>query len=876
MKKILLALFSVALIIGAVIGYIKIHNRTILFSETNVYSVMPSQTVAFVECKNYVEFQKGLADSSLQYDFSLIKELSDDVNFFKKMAEIAVSQKKESATNDYDFVFALVENNKELFPLLATKMTKNEVSSLIQNLQKDSKSTVEKCNSVEVEIFENGFATAYCAGIFIASTDANLIKTIIFCAQSRKSIADCDEQFKKLAGTTGENVLANLFINVKSSQILLNKIFKDKTLINNSLSKFSSWVVFDMSLSGKQVVLNGYADADDSFTTSLLAGQQTVENTLIDLVPSDVVSFVSFALSDTKAYFEKVKLTQKLTKPTEKFLTDYFTGQVVAGALQRAEWSGNEFVLLSISDSVMVTDELDSKAQKTSRISDYTAKTVSVYQLPEDLNLSVVASNFSTTEKRFACVLKGALLLAETEPMAHEILGRIESGSLFTQGEMKDFVAENFRNQSSATFFINFPFVRSHSDMFFTDEFSKIMTESESFFGKIGAVGGQFEAERDLFYCNASVLFGKMPKVVVKEELPKKKDSSVAWEVEIGGTPIFGPIIVKNPTKKECEILLQGADKKLYCYANNGEMLWSVALDEQILGNEIAQIDYLRNGKYQFVFNTKKSIYVVDRKGNLLKNFPFKLPQEASAPMSVFDYDGKKDYRFFVPCVDKKILLYNKECKAIPDWNLRTTKNVVTLPIQYLRVAGKDYILVNDGSPYILDRRGNTRVRLKSKIDMSNRNPFFHFYGKSSKASLVTTDQSGYLKQIDFEGNVKSQKLREDISQKHYFLRVGTPQKPVYVCVDNGKLFAYDKDLKSVFETSFTMTDCQPCVNGDFVMIYSSADARFEIFDAQKLQMIGQSFSSVVSPYIGSLLPMQGTYLLVVNENKLICLYLNK
>ena len=877
MKKIISLLLIAALSAGAYFGYRQIRNRTILFSETNIHSVLPANTLAFFESRDMNEFQTMMADTMAMYDFAEIDRISREIAFFKSFASLAMEQKNKDAANDYDFVFALLTDSLALHPLAATKMTKNEWLDLAKELEKSSPKNVTKNGTVEICTFpEKGVSAAYCAGILIASTDVSAVVESVTAVQSRASVADADPLFVKMAETAGKNSVANLFLNMKNLRRSLTYALDEKSVAYASLSSFASWVAFDVSLSDSQISLNGYADASETYITELLNGQHRVRTTLTSLIPSNAALFVQCGLSDNKMYFEKLKKRLPREKyPSasgNQFLANYFAGEFVAGVAPLAgKWQANEFVLLSLSDSIIVTENLDKIASKTSRISEYTARNISVYKLPQNMNLSAVAGEFSVTEKRYACLVGRALLITETEQAAHELAGRITAGYVLPKTENGAFVTENFSSASSLSFLVDFSVIQRFADSLFTDSCSKMIRENQTFFGKLKILGGQVEPEYGMVYGSAFVRFGEAEPLAEQPEAPKKLNA-IVWQTEFKEMPVFGPVIVVNPATSESEILLQAEDKKLYCYTSEGKLQWTAPVEGNIMGTDVAQIDLYKNGKYQFVFNTAKAIYIIDRKGRNVENYPVALPQEASAPMSVFDYDNAKDYRFFVPCANRKILLFNKEGKQIPDWNLKTTADVVTLPIQYLRLSGKDYILVSDGSsPYILDRRGNTRVRLKSKIVMSKNNPFFLLYNKTSKPCLITTDDSGYLKQIDFSGNVTSQKLQEKLSPEHYFLRVGTPQKPVYVFVDNGKLYAYDRNLKKTFETEFEISDCLPLVNDDFVMIYSPSAKKMEIFDARKSAMIGQAFQSVVPPCVGALSPAKGVYLLVVNEEKLIC-----
>ena len=66
--------------------------------------------------------------------------------------------------------------------------------------------------------------------------------------------------------------------------------------------------------------------------------------------------------------------------------------------------------------------------------------------------------------------------------------------------------------------------------------------------------------------------------------------------------------------------------------------------------------------------------------------------------------------------------MYDKNGKIINGWKLKQTKSNAIYPAEHFVVGGRDYILLaeENGTLNILNRRGETRVKVKEKIDFSN------------------------------------------------------------------------------------------------------------------------------------------------------------
>ena len=63
-------------------------------------------------------------------------------------------------------------------------------------------------------------------------------------------------------------------------------------------------------------------------------------------------------------------------------------------------------------------------------------------------------------------------------------------------------------------------------------------------------------------------------------------------------------------------------------------------------------------------FATPKRIYIIDRNGNNVSPFPLKFNSEITQPLSIFDYDNNKNYRFLVT-QDKFLLMYNRDARNV-------------------------------------------------------------------------------------------------------------------------------------------------------------------------------------------------------------------
>ena len=105
------------------------------------------------------------------------------------------------------------------------------------------------------------------------------------------------------------------------------------------------------------------------------------------------------------------------------------------------------------------------------------------------------------------------------------------------------------------------------------------------------------------------------------KEKSKTSEIELKFKTSIVNEIILGPIIVKNHTNNKNEVIVQDSKNIIYLINNNGQVEWTKKIDDKII-KEIKQIDSYKNGRLQYVFATKKSLYLVDRKGRDVGKFP--------------------------------------------------------------------------------------------------------------------------------------------------------------------------------------------------------------------------------------------------------------
>ena len=108
------------------------------------------------------------------------------------------------------------------------------------------------------------------------------------------------------------------------------------------------------------------------------------------------------------------------------------------------------------------------------------------------------------------------------------------------------------------------------------------------------------------------------------------------------------------------------------------------------------QVDLFKNGKLQVAFRTNKRLYILDRNGKNVNPFPLKIPISKNInPLSVFDYDKNRNYRFLL-AQDNNVIMYDKNGKKVKGFKFKKTKSPIINSPKHIRFGSKDFILIHE------------------------------------------------------------------------------------------------------------------------------------------------------------------------------------
>jgi hypothetical protein len=179
-----------------------------------------------------------------------------------------------------------------------------------------------------------------------------------------------------------------------------------------------------------------------------------------------------------------------------------------------------------------------------------------------------------------------------------------------------------------------------------------------------------------------------------------------------------------------------------------------------LIQGEVKQVDIFKNGRLQFAFTTNNQLMLLDRDGNEVKKFTKTYEGGNLNPLAVFDYEKKKNYRFVVTQAEKTFM-YDKEAKIVRGFKYTVAEHPIITAPKHIVISNKDFLVfkLKDGSLKLLNRVGDTRLKVSEKINFSDNEVYKY------KNKFALTDQKGVLHLIDLKGKIS--KSNFNLSNDH-------------------------------------------------------------------------------------------------------------
>ncbi|RZO99754.1 MAG: hypothetical protein EVA45_03905 [Flavobacteriales bacterium] len=712
-----------------------------------------------------------------------------------------------------------IKNNEVLNKIGNSKYNTKKQLELINNLNDETELIISLTKNINEEVF------TIITKDSIKEFDVfhKRINNINIYSNSLKNINEIqinyNKDFNKYAKTFNVNDSFSLILKEEISKEFLNSIFNlNNKIQDNSLS-------FGVNIFNDKILLNGLSFLDDSLKLSnnIFKGSISSELKNYEITPKNITSLKSYNFKNLNNYLKKASIDEVKENRFSVILNNNSI------EITEIKLDNEQVFIFRLDEIKLFKDYLINKNTISTKHRGF-----EIYNNTDlDINPFISFANFNNKEK--ILLFKDYLVFSNNEKTLKQFINdnlnknTLKSNSsfnrLFSSISSFNTLNNNYFSGSNYNFFNELNLLNSKND--FTEN---------SF---------QLVQDNGIIHFNA----------VISKDTNEDENLKISklFDVEIDEEIIMYPHFVKNHVTKNLDIVVQDTKNNLYLISKDGKVIWKKKINQPILG-QISQIDIYKNGRLQLIFNTKNKIYVLDRNGNNVKQFPKTFNDPITQPLAVFDYDNNKNYRLLVT-QGSELLMYDKNGKKVSGFKYKKSSNNITSKPKHFRILNKDFIVFKIGNKMkILNRKGRERINVNDDINFSNQNVFEY----NDKLISTTTDQK--LVQIDVNGvidlsSLKNLSLNSDGSNLVVldensiklspniasipFGNYGSPQlsninKNLLITLydkQNKKSYLFNKNL--ILDTSFPVYSLIPMEIGDM-----NRDKKIELIISNKNKFI--------------------------------------
>lgn len=697
---------------------------------SDLYSYIPENSAVVIKTNSLESLKSAVNTNTLIQELLNYSQIQD---FNKKLEPISFLRP------EHECYVALSKDNNDSLEISFITNFRTSVfdQDSIPNLISESFTSKNK-SITRLNINNTVYYSSITDSILFISNRLKLIEDSF----NQKTIASDAEQLLKISN---ENKSVSVLIDLKQTAFK-PLLFKDSNL---NASQVSNYLLLDGDISQNDIVLNGITKATDSTQSLINIFQHNIpqENKIASVVPFDSDYFISFTFNDVKTFENQLSKHTSLEYSTQDLQP--FETVIEAGFVEKDD---KRAIILQSIDATRTLENLSQNIHTTFRSVD-----IFNWESTDQIN-NLFSPLIPETTISYYANLEDFFVLTEDIEFLETIISNFQNNTTLSEATHFEDMMEHLSDESSLFIYANDKDLNTLLNLNFNDDKNLKISDY-----KTSAI--QYIYDTDFAHVNA----------IFKTNKSKASNNAVTEDLNItlDAAILNKPQLVSNHTNNQKDVIVQDINNNLYLISNQGKIFWKKQLDGEILG-EIEQIDMYKNGRLQLAFTTQNKLYVLDRNGKNVSPFPLKFNDQITQPLSVFDYDNKRNYRLLLT-QGKNVLMYDQKGNIVSGFKYKSAKDVISTQPKHFRISRKDYIVFADGNTLeILDRVGKQRIKVKEAIDFSGNEIYLY------KNNFTTSNSSGELLEINQKGTVTHKNL--NLSEKHSIV---TTSKTLVALSDN-------------------------------------------------------------------------------------------
>ncbi|MFT6827495.1 MAG: hypothetical protein ACJAZV_000779 [Roseivirga sp.] len=425
-----------------------------------------------------------------------------------------------------------------------------------------------------------------------------------------------------------------------------------------------------------------------------------------------------------------------------------------------------------------------------------------------DFFATLYGQEYSSMDKPFYAFFNNILLMSDKIDGLKTVLNDYEAENTWGRIPVKRRYLDNLIQEANITQLTNFEYYLDPLLDSFNPKWKQFFKSHNRLFSSFENFSFQVNANANNLLVSAELTFNQSIKSQVKtDKISDNAEGNLKLTTNAyADTSITSkPFVVRNHDNGAQELIFQDQLNQLYLVDRNGNTLWKKAINGKINGS-IEQIDFYSNRKLQYLMFTDSSIYVIDRNGDNVENFPKAIkPELPLIQYTVVDYDNSKNYRYATTDRRGNVYLLEKNGDQLEGWNPKSMGSPLLAAPEHVRIRGRDCFVIvqSNGDVNLITRMGDSYPGFPVSLNKRLSGDYFIKQGQSFiESNIQVVSEDGELVTIDFNASIKgrNQLLKPSVQSRFIGVRDKLNTRLLILRRDNDRLTFFDEKGAKKFE----------------------------------------------------------------------------
>jgi hypothetical protein len=754
----------------------------------------------------------------------------------------------------------------------------DEVRKLVDGLLRTASTPLDRRGAVPLYRIQPRFADApvyawFQKGALALSLHEGLLRESAD-AFAAASGVQSQARFAQVRRTRGLDALAQVYVQPATWGDLLSKYIDVAPAYLIPQVPAMDWLALDVSIRTDAITLRGFGAALQP-VEQYMDALPFLGLTLAEYMPSHTAAFTWEAVQPAQLRSQHLGAAQSLRAAcscsADSLLYNWIGGQLARFSAAGQAGEVTHFGLIHTGDPLGAWAAMN---ELSFRLSGAPPETASVgaqeaIHLPEGVNLEALwGAAFRQMGTPWITPLSDALLIAPTRESLENVLRMVQTGKTLVESYYWEELQQQITTKARVVQYTSPTRAAGWYGTQIKETYREQYSAQSHLLANLHGALLEWSPYNDTLHF-VNIYLGR-------SEAPVQVLETV-WECELLSKVVKGPFAVRNHYTGATELVLQDDSNRVYLLSETGKVLWHIQTNGPML-SEVHQVDALRNGKLQMLFNTAAELYLVDRNGNAMDGYPIPLPAPATNGVQVADYEGTRDYRFMLAMQGGRLRMYDAKGKAVSGFDFTDSEANVVHPMCHIRIRSKDYIMaVNaQGRIHLLDRQGKPRHEVGLPAMGMGPGRWYFQPGDShiAASALCYADTVGAVYRLRFDGRFD----RATLPAPHpmYSVWLAPESEPMPWCVSAWGDGLVATDLNGNTKWKYPLELSEPNLawvhtQGGQLLLALADGGKVHLLHADGRPWPGSPFYGATLPVVGDLTKMGRNLLVTALGNRVYC-----